>query len=192
MQVLNIHERVLAASPQQVGALIDTLSSRDDALWPRQCWPRMALDRPLGVGATGGHGPVRYAVEAYAPGQRIRFAFTGPRGLRGHHRLEIVNPTAHSCALRHTIEMTTHGAARLTWPLFFRPLHDALLEDALAVAQAALGQTPLMRPWSRWVKALRWMVSRGRTSPQITPRPAVQRAAPNAPSDPELPTARNA
>jgi hypothetical protein len=176
MQVLNIHERELAASPQQIGALIDTLSSLDDALWPRQSWPRMAFDRPLGVGAIGGHGPVRYVVEAYEPGRRIRFAFTGPRGLRGHHRLEIINPTVHSCVLRHTIEMTTHGAARLTWPLVFRPLHDALLEDALAVAQAALGHTPVMRPWSLWVKALRWMLSRGRTSRQVTPRPAVQRA----------------
>jgi GNAT superfamily N-acetyltransferase len=42
LKVHNIHERELAASPQQVGAPIDSLSSRNDALWPRQCWPRMA------------------------------------------------------------------------------------------------------------------------------------------------------
>jgi hypothetical protein len=176
VKVLNIHERELPASAQVVAALIDSLSSRDDVLWPRQSWPRMAFDRPLGAGAVGGHGPVRYVVEAYAPGQSIRFRFTGPRGFNGHHRLEIVRPTAHSCVLRHTIEMTTRGAARLTWPLVFRPMHDALLEDALAVAQATLGQTPVVRPWSLWVKVLRWLVSRGRTSPQITPRPALQRA----------------
>jgi hypothetical protein len=175
VKVLNIHERELPASPQQVGALIDSLSSRDDALWPRRSWPRMAFDRPLGVGAAGGHGPVRYVVEAYAPGQSIRLRFTGPRGFDGHHRLEIVNITEQHCVLRHTIEMTTRGAARLTWPLFFRPLHDALLEDALAVAEASLGQTPLVRPWSLRVRVLRWLVSRGRTSPQLTPQPSLQR-----------------
>jgi hypothetical protein len=176
MQVLNVHERELAASRQQIGALIDSLSSTDDALWPRQCWPRMALDQPLGVGAAGGHGPVRYVVEAYEPGQSIRFRFTGPRGFDGHHGLEIVQPAAQRCVLRHTIEMSIHGAAVITWPLVFRPMHDALLEDALAVAQASLGQTPVVRPWSLWVKALRWLVSRGRTSPQITPQPSLQRA----------------
>lgn len=174
MKVQNIHERELPASPQQVGALIDSLSSRNDALWPRQCWPRMALDRPLGVGAAGGHGPVRYVVEAHQLGQSIRFAFTGPRGFDGHHRLEIVQAGAQRCVLRHTVEMTPRGAARLTWPLFFRPLHDALLEDALAVAQASLGQTPLVRPWSRWVKVLRWLASPGRTAPQATPQVATQ------------------
>jgi hypothetical protein len=176
LKVSNVHERELRASSQQVGALIDSLSSRDDALWPRQSWPRMALDRPLGVGAAGGHGPVRYVVEAYVPAQGIRFVFTGPRGFDGHHRLEIVNTivnaTEHCCVLRHTIDMTTRGAAIVMWPLVFRPLHDALLEDALAVAQASLGQTPFVRPWSLWVKVLRWVVSRGRTSPQVMPRPS--------------------
>jgi hypothetical protein len=173
LKVLNVHERELRASSRQVGALIDSLSSRDDALWPQQSWPRMALDRPLAVGAVGGHGPVRYVVEAYEPGRSIRFGFTGPRGFDGHHRLEIVHATTQRCVLRHTILMTTHGAARLTWPLVFRPLHDALLEDALAVAQASLGQKPLVQPWSLWVKVLRWLVSRGRTSPQFTPQPSL-------------------
>ncbi len=174
MKVLNVHERELPASPQQLGALLDSLSSRDDALWPRQCWPRMALDRPLGVGAAGGHGPVRYVVEAHAPGQSIHFRFTGPRGFDGHHRLEIVPLTAQRCVLRHTLEMTTHGSARLAWPLVFRPLHDALLEDALAVAQASLGQAPVVQPWSLRVRVLRWLLSRGRLSPQLTPQPSLQ------------------
>jgi hypothetical protein len=178
LKVVNVHERELCASPQRVGALIDSLSSRDDALWPRQCWPRMVLDRPLGVGAAGGHGPVRYVVEAYAPGQSVGLRFTGPRGFEGHHRLEIVRPMAHRCVLRHTIEMTTHGAAHLTWPLVFRPLHDALLEDALAVAQASLGQSPLVTPWSWWVRLLRWLVARGRASPQVTPRVAADPSPP--------------
>ena len=73
--------------------------------------------------------------------------------------------------------MTARGSARLTWPLLFRPLHDALLEHALAVAEASLGHTPLVHPWSLRVRVLRWLVSRGRTSPQRTPQPSLQRTA---------------
>jgi hypothetical protein len=81
MKVINVHERELQADLEKVGALIDSLSSLEDALWPISSWPRMEFDLPLSVGATGGHGPVRYFVESYTPSQAIRFRFTGPKGL---------------------------------------------------------------------------------------------------------------
>ena len=90
MRVINVHERELLATPEQVGALIDSLASDEDALWPNHSWPRMAFDRPLCVGATGGHGPVRYFVGEYVPGQAIRFHFTGPKGFSGYHGYEMV------------------------------------------------------------------------------------------------------
>ncbi len=125
-------------------------------------WPPMLLDRPLGVGASGGHGPVRYVVEAFRPGQRVQFRFAGPRGFNGCHRFEILPTGEHSTILRHTLDMNAEGPALLSWPLVFRPLHDALLEDALARAQASLGKNPLVRPWSPWVKFLRWLPSGGK------------------------------
>ena len=123
----------------------------------------MEFDRILSVGAVGGHGPIRYFVEAYTPGQSIKFRFTGPRGFNGYHGYEVLNSTAQSCILRHTLEMATQGPAIISWPLVFRPLHDALLEDSLALAQASLGETPNVRKWSMWVKVLRWFVSKGRS-----------------------------
>lgn len=45
----------------------------------------MRLDRPLDVGASGGHGPVRYVVDAHEPGRSVRFRFTDPSGFHGHH-----------------------------------------------------------------------------------------------------------
>ena len=170
MRVLNIHERKLPVPADQVGVLIDSLSSRDDALWPKQSWPRMELDRPLSVGASGGHGPIRYIVEAYTPGQMIRFHLTGPAGFNGYHRYEIIKSSARSSVLRHTLEMITHGPAVVSWPVAFRPMHDALVEDSLAVAEASLGRPPQVRPWSGWVRLLRWMFSKGRARPQIAPR----------------------
>lgn len=155
MQVRNVHERVLSAPLPRVGALIDGLASAQDGLWPRHLWPPMRLDRPLAVGAAGGHGPVRYVVEAYEPGREVRFRFTGPRGFVGGHRLEAVAHPAGGVRLRHTLEMRIRGAARLTWPLVFRPLHDALLEDAFERAETGLGLPPRRTPWSPWVQLLR-------------------------------------
>jgi len=63
MKVLNIHERELSATYEQVGALIDSLSSQEDCLWPNHSWPCMKFDRPLGIEADGGHGPIGFFVE---------------------------------------------------------------------------------------------------------------------------------
>jgi hypothetical protein len=159
MKVVNIHQRLLHAAPERVGALLDTLASPQDALWPRHAWPRMRFDRPLGVGADGGHGPIRYRVEAYTPGQAIRFRFTGPRGFDGWHGLEVLDATSAHCVLEHRVEMSTSGRAVWTWPLLYRPLHDALIEDGLTQAEVSLGLAPHPRPWSARVRLLRWLVA---------------------------------
>jgi hypothetical protein len=175
VKVLNIHERELAVSPERVGALIDSLSSREDALWPKQSWSRMAFDRALSVGAVGGHGPIRYFVEAYTPGRSVKFRFTEPKGFNGYHGYEVLNPAEQSCVLRHTLEMTSHGPVLFSWPIVFRPMHDALLEDSLALAQASLGQLPRVQKWSVWVKVLRWVVSKGKSRGQVTPDLSIER-----------------
>ncbi len=162
MNVLNIHERELNASPSQVGLLIDQLATKDDPLWPRDQWPAMKFDRPLEVGAAGGHGPIRYFVEAYEPGRSIQFRFTGPRGFDGYHVLDVQEIGPQRVRLKHKIAMNTTGPARLTWPLVFRPLHDALLEDALDKAQTAVGMSVQPSVWSPWVRFLRWLLARVR------------------------------
>lgn len=146
--VRNVHSRTVGDG---AGALIDTLAGPDDRLWPGRPWPPLRLDRPLGVGAAGGHGPVGYTVEEYEPGRRVRFRFTAPRGFDGHHDFRADGPE-----LRHRIVMRVTGLARLTWPLFFRPLHDALLEEALDRASEATGApyTPARRsPYVRLLLA---------------------------------------
>lgn len=162
MKVLNVHERGLQATPDRVGALIDSLASTDDMLWPKHSWPRMKFDGPLGIGARGGHGPIRYVVDAYTPQQSIRFRFTAPAGFEGTHGYEVIVASSRAVVLRHTLEMRATGPALLSWPLIFRPLHDALIEDSLATAEVSLGASPSVQPWSSWVKFLRWMVSGGR------------------------------
>lgn len=165
--MLNIHERELQATSDKVGLLIDSLASREDALWPRLSWPHMEFDRELCVGARGGHGPIRYFVEQYVPGKSIKFRFTGPNGFDGFHAYECIKTTTNNVILRHTLEMTAHGVAVLSWPIAFRPMHDALIEDSLSTAEASLGQAPQIYAWSSWVRLLRSVVSRGKARPQV-------------------------
>jgi hypothetical protein len=158
MLVCNTHHRTLKACVSDVAPLLDSLASASDALWPNESWPRMRFDRPLQVGAVGGHGPIRYCVVAYEPGTRIEFAFTAPRGFNGGHRFEILQQD-HGSSLVHTLEMNTSGFATITWPLIFRHLHDALVEDGLSKAQRQLGEQSLEVSWSPWVRLLRRLIT---------------------------------
>jgi len=155
MHVHNVHERSLARPAAQVGALIDTLASDHDRLWPLPLWPEMHFDRPLGVGASGGHGPIGYDVEAYEPGSRVRFRFTQPVGFKGYHEFLVIPSGDDAAILRHTLEMETSGSGLLAWQLAVRHFHDASLEDALAYAEAALGLPVHVVPWGWYVRYLR-------------------------------------
>ncbi|MEU7164439.1 SRPBCC family protein [Streptomyces morookaense] len=161
MGVYNVHERLLAAKESEVGMLIDTLSSSDDRLWAHPGWPQMQFDRPLVPGAVGGHGPVRYTVAAYVPSKWVRFAFSGPHGFHGFHEYAALAVDEEHTLLRHTLAMDARGPARLTWPLVFRPLHDACLEDSLDRAELACSGT-VARParWSPYVRLLRLLIHR--------------------------------
>ncbi|WP_404289638.1 hypothetical protein [Glutamicibacter arilaitensis] len=154
--VYNTHQREIAAPASEVGSLIDSLASEDDRLWPRSQWPAMRLDGPLGVGAAGGHGPVRYFVTAYEPGKRVEFQFTGPSGFKGQHSFTATGLTGNSTLLQHELSISPHGTAMLTWPLFFRPMHDALIEESLDRAEKELGVPPgAPHRRSLWTKILR-------------------------------------
>ncbi len=95
----------------------------------------------------------------YEPGRLVRFRFTSPPGFNGHHEFVLeraaeAGPGA--VRLRHVLMMTPVDNARLTWPLVWKPLHDALIEDALDRAEAAVtGRAPAPRAWSPYVRLLR-------------------------------------
>lgn len=161
--VTNVHQRELRASVATVGDLIDRLASDRDVLWPHDRWPPMRFDRPLSVGASGGHGPIEYVVEAYESGRNIQFRFTKPAGFLGTHRFEIEELKSERVRLRHIIKMRAVGTAYLSWFFAIRPLHNALLEDALDRAEIFAGGTPGKRTWSPWVRFLRWHIARKRS-----------------------------
>ena len=163
MSVQNRHARRFPADPEVVGTLIDGLGSREDRLWPRERWPALTMDGPLDESPKGGHGPIRYFVQEYERGRRVLFRFTGPPGFDGTHRFEL-RPAAGGCQLEHVIDMKVRGSAILSWPLLFRPLHNALLEDALDKAEAHVrGEEWRPRPFPWTVRLLRRMAARRRT-----------------------------
>lgn len=168
MNIVNVHQRRLEATPAQVTELMASLGSQDDRLWPPN-WPRIKFDRPLAPGAVGGHGPIGYVVTAYTPGESIRFRFTEPRGFDGWHSFTVLDATEEDCFLEHRIEMRTEGRATLLWELAIRHLHNALIEDALSQAQRAVGNKPLVVPWPVKVRVLRWLLPAGKSRP-TTPK----------------------
>jgi hypothetical protein len=160
-RVQNVHERTLPHSPTDVGALLGSLASAEDRLWPAWRWPAQRLDGPLAVGARGGHGPIRYTVVEYEPGARVVYEFTAPRGLIGTHGIEIVERDSRRTVMRHTLVGRTAGSMRLAWPLVWRPMHDALIDDALDTAAASLAGEPIdERRLTRRVLVLRALARR--------------------------------
>jgi hypothetical protein len=174
--VLNVHTRELAVTSEQAGVLLDSLAGDTDRLWPGRTWPAMRFDRPLAVGAIGGHGPIRYRIEAYVPGVWIRFRFTAPRGFDGFHEYTVRETPDGHVTMQHLCAMRLRGSSRLSWPLFYRPMHDALIEDSIDLAeQAGADARQPVRRWTCQVRLLRALAgSVGRAArapgPRFTPR----------------------
>ncbi len=173
MRVTNVHRRTID-DVDAVADLIDALAGDDDRLWPRDRWPAMRLDRSLQVGAQGGHGPIRYWVDLYDPGRRARFRFERPRGLGGFHEFVLLHGGGRPAELVHVLEARLTGTARVTWPLLYRPLHDALIEDALDNATRTTKGWAEQASWSRYVRFLRQALARRHES--RPPLPALPEA----------------
>jgi len=169
MKILNVHQRQINAPAQEVGQVLDSLAGPDDRLWPWEQWPPMRLDGPLKAGATGGHGPVRYSVSEYAPGERVSFRFEPiglAKGLHGSHWFEVV-PGDGPVALRHVIDGTSGLGMWLMWLILIQPLHDALVEDAFDKVQSTHGGlSGLPSQWSPWVRFLRYVQRAVERKPQ--------------------------
>ncbi|MCX0276574.1 SRPBCC family protein [Brevibacterium sp. CS2] len=152
MRVRNRQSRDLDRPAAEVAALLSTLGTRDDGLWPVHLWFPMRLDGPPLVGAAGGHGPVRYHCTERSP-DAVTFAFDsilGSRHWRGFHRFVVV-PSARGSRLVHDLELRIGPWRRLQWAVLVGPLHDAVLEDLLDRAAGVTGPPR----WSPWVRLLR-------------------------------------
>ncbi|GFE13109.1 hypothetical protein Sgleb_11560 [Streptomyces glebosus] len=156
--VRDVHARTVHAPAAAVGALLDRLGGADDPLFPTPVWPPMRFDRPLGVGADGGHGFIRYRVTAYEPGLRIRFDFTG--GEDGWHEITVRPLGPDSCRVEHVLESRPRPARAVLWSLALRAVHDTVVEEIFDnIERAATGRVtaPVRRsPRVRLFNRLLW------------------------------------
>jgi hypothetical protein len=159
MNVTNVHSRELAATPEQVGTLIDGLGSADDRLWPVDRWPAtpFELDGPLAVGARSRQGvlrrtQIRQTVAEYEPGRRLVLRFDPGLGLVGTHRLEMEPLAPGRTRLTHTLECRVEPKMVPVYPVLIRQ-HDALVEDILD--QAELATTGRIAKRARWPVSVR-------------------------------------
>ncbi len=178
--IRNRHSRSIHATTAEAELMLSRLGSEADELWPKERWPAMRFKGGLRPGAEGGHGPIRYTVEHQDP-RNLRFRFTGPSGFEGWHGLEVAPDEIAGVRIIHRLHMEAKGPARLAWPLIFRWLHDACVEDALDKAQAVLEGKPWKpRPLSRTVRTLRALLARLRkpSGPRDRPRGRMELSGP--------------
>ena len=83
MRIHNVHERTLPIDAAQAWALVDSLGTRDDRLWPKR-WPAMRRTEDIAQ-----HAFVKYRVVGREPGQSLRFRFRDMPGFEGEHAFEI-------------------------------------------------------------------------------------------------------
>jgi len=156
MNIKNIHERKIKASARTVGELLDSVSSSEDKIWPVENWSKIKFDRPLEVGAIGGHGAIKYKVIEYNPSSSIKFKFT--KDLEGYHEMVITEINRNECLLRHSIYAKVTGFMIFLWPIMIRPLHNALIEDLLDKVEIQLSSVKSPKLWNSWVKLLRRLI----------------------------------
>lgn len=155
MKVINIHKRRINQPKSVIEGLFQTLATDNDMMLANDKWPRMRLDKGLKVGSKGGHGPIRYTVEAYQIDDMIQFSFTRPEGFNGFHRFDIVEIDSKNTEIKHIIDMNTSFMATLKWSLAIRWLHDAFIEDAFDKVENHFLNEKKHTKWNIWVKFLR-------------------------------------
>lgn len=171
--ISNVHVRQIAAPAAVVGPILDTLGSADDRLWATDIWVAepVLFDRPLGVGADGGHGSIRYSVAEYEPGRRIVFEFSTEGGLSGIHGFELEALGPDRCRLTHFLEAGTRRWMRPIVPILIG-WHDAMIETAFDRAEleatGSLKRRTFIPGWLRTVNGTE--IALGRALGKLPPR----------------------
>ncbi len=115
----------------------------------------MRFKEGIQIGAKGGHGPIRYSVEKYAPDDIVQFRFSKPIGFKGIHKLELLELANGQTEIRHTIDMSTSGKGTWQWIFVIRSLHNALIEDGFDKLENHFSKVKKKSEWNFWVKILR-------------------------------------
>lgn len=160
MKIINIHQREYNQPSSVISEILNTLSSHNDRVWPKESWPPMILSNGLEPKSAGGHGPIGYYVSKYEDGKLIEFTFTKPKEFIGTHKFEVIENTEEKTQLRHTIHMDLNLKGIATWFFAIKWLHDSLLEDCLDKVQNHFSEKHVHSKHNFWVKTLRKLLKK--------------------------------
>lgn len=155
MQVLNTHIRIIDIPTEEIVSIFETLSTKNDKVWPLEKWPAMKFNEGIQTGAKGGHGPIKYSVEIYNPRKIIQFRFSRPKGFVGIHKFEIKELTNKKTEISHTIKMKMSLGGSFVWFLGVRALHNALIEDCFDKVENQFLEQKKKTKSNYWVVFLR-------------------------------------
>ncbi len=168
MNVINIHKRRINQPKESVYKLLDTLTTKDDKVWPYEKWPAIRFKNGLKVGSAGGHGPIKYRVDSIDYNKGIVFSFTNT-GFNGTHVLKVEELSDSEVEISHTIKMKTSGFAVLYWLFLVKWFHDALIEDAFDKLENHFLSEKKETEYNFWVKFLRMLKNKKRKRHYIKP-----------------------
>ena len=168
MKILNIHTRIIHQPKSKISPLKASLSTPNDAIWRDGKWPPMRFKEGLKVGAKGGHGPIRYSIDKYIPGDLIQFRFSKPSRFDGVHRFEINALDEARTEIKHVVETEASLKSFLSWSLVIRWLHDAVVEDAFDNVENRFSTEKRTSEWSLWVRWWRNALKPKKTTKQPT------------------------
>jgi Protein of unknown function (DUF3995) len=181
-KIENVHAREIDAPVSVVGDILDTLGSPCDRVWASDIWVAepVVFDRPLGAGADGAHGSIRYSVVDYDPGRRVVFRFSPGGGLSGTHGFELEPVRPERTRITHVLEAETTPWMRPLVPILIG-WHDAMVETAFdRVELEATGSLARRTRIPRWLRIVnRTEIAIGRALGRLPPR--AERAATRPP-----------
>ncbi len=146
----------------KIAEILETLSTKQDLLWPEENWTPMILDNGLCVDSRGGHGIIKYYVTKYEYGKIVEFCFVEPEEFKGAHRFELSKPSDNRTKIKHTIDVQFNLKGLILWYLIVKWLHDALLEDCLDKVENNLENTNAKTPHNFWLKFLQKVFRKNR------------------------------
>jgi hypothetical protein len=128
MKIRDVHERMVAAPPERIAALVADF----DAIWPTRITP---APRPL----KPGHYQAGFMVweEVDRPGAIRAFRVISPEGFQGEHWFELESSEG-GTLLRLTVDGEAFGKYEAIWRERIEPLHALILQGILDNVERAV------------------------------------------------------
>ena len=128
MKIRNVHERTIAATPEQIAQLLADF----EGIWPTQIAPA-----PRAQGERLYKTSVMLWQEYDRPGAARAFRVLSPAELQGEHWFELERVPA-GTLIRHTVQGEALGDYEAIWRDRIAPAHDVILEAVFDNIETAL------------------------------------------------------